>query len=240
LTVTLRREYFSGVACRWGAILVAIVPLAFAAVSSATTVVPAFNTAYGPITSLTPSDLTVQANAQIPTSCMRTSASPTVARFKVGDQVTIACEYGALASIAKGHGFRLGPVISIPGLTERFGDALPVPGPRPTQERCAAAWNKHAPLASRQAIGALTPLAVFVGAGTTDASAPPPSSHIASGPTCNISFYLPGWRTAEVSSVWKHGAAQDWSGFVHGGYGHLLIIQPSFSVSANGTLSSAH
>jgi hypothetical protein len=34
------------------------VPLAFATVASATTVVPLFDTAYGPITSLTPTGLT--------------------------------------------------------------------------------------------------------------------------------------------------------------------------------------
>jgi hypothetical protein len=225
---------------RWGVLLVAIVPLVFATASPATTV-PLFTTAYGPITSLTPTELTVQANAQIPTSCTRTSAAPTIAGLRVGDQVTIACTHGVLASITKTSSrSRLGPVIAIAGLSEGFGVALPVPGPRPTQEQCAAAWNKNAPLESREAIGVLTPLAVQVSRGTTAVVSPPPNIHTtASGPTCNISFVLPGARTARVSSVWKHGTAQNWTGFIDRGYGHILITQPGFSVSVNGSLTNA-
>lgn len=226
---------------RLGVMLVLIVPLAFAAVSSATTVVPLFNTAYGPITSLTRSELTVQANAEIPTSCTRASAAPGVAGLKVGDQVTIACTNGVLASITKGQGQRLGPVIPITGLSQSFGGALPAPGLRPTQEQCTAAWNKNAPLASRQTIGALTPLAVQVSRGTSSAVSPTPSFHtVASGPICIISFFLTGARTARVSSVWKHGTARDWRGFIDGGYGHVFITPPGFSISANGTLTNAH
>ena len=95
--------------------LVVIVSLAFATVSFAG--VPAFSIAQGPVTSLSTSELTVQANAQIPTSCTRASSSPVVAGFKVGDQVTINCVQGVLVSIAKGLSKPpLGPVIPIRGL----------------------------------------------------------------------------------------------------------------------------
>jgi hypothetical protein len=219
--------------------LVVIVPLAFAAASSATIVVPVFNTADGQITSLTRSEVTVQANAEVPTSCAKTSASPALAGFKVGEQVTIACTQGVLASITKGPP-RLGPDIPIPGLSESFGGALPVSGPRPTQEQCAAAWNKNAPLAAQQAVGALAPLAVQVGVGAGGVISPPPTMHtIASGPICSISFALTGARTAEVSSVWKHGTAQNWRGFIKRGYPAPLhdITQAGFTISASGTLS---
>jgi hypothetical protein len=219
-----------------------IVPLVFAAVSSATSGLPLFNTAYGPITSLTGSGLTLQADGEIPTSCTTTPGSPTATGFKVGEQVTIACKRGVLASITKGRGEpRLGPVIPITGLAESLKGALPARGPRPTQEQCAAAWNRNAPLASRQAIGALIPLAIQVVVGSGDVlTSPPPSSHVvASGPICDISFVLPGARTARVTSVWKHGTARDWQGSIDGGYPHLVITLPGFSVSAIGKLSKA-
>jgi hypothetical protein len=224
---------------RMGAVAAAIAPLVFAASSLATTV-PPFTTAYGPITSLTPSGLTVQANAEIPTSCTTTSSSPTLAGFRVGDQVTIACKEGVLASITMGRGQPgVGrPVIPIAGLAESFSGALPTPGPSPTQEQCAAAWNKNAPPASRAAIAALSPLAVQVGAGSAGVVSPPPNPHtVASGPTCVISFVLPGARTAQVSSVWKQGTAQSWRGFIDGGYRPFFVTKPGFSVSASGTLS---
>jgi hypothetical protein len=227
---------------RRGVILLGLVPLAFAAASSAAIVVPLFVSADGPITSLARSGLTVQANAQVPTSCTRSSASPPLAGFKLGDQVTIACEQGALVSITMGRGQPgLGsPVIPIPGLTEQLGGALPAPGPRPTKDQCAAAWSENAPFASRAAIRALRPLVVQVTAGSLGVLSAPPDSHsIAEGPTCVISFLLPGARTAQVISVWKHGTARAWRGFVDGGYRTLFIIKPGFSASANGTLRSA-
>jgi hypothetical protein len=219
--------------------VVVVVPLALAAAASAAPTVPLFNTAYGPITALTPKSLTVQADAQIPTTCASTTTSPSAARFKLGDQVTIACKQGVLVSIARGHGSpRLGPVIPIPGLTESFDNGLPAPGPPPTQRQCAAAWNENAPLTSREAIGSLSPLAVEVFRGSSDVASPPPNTHtVAQGPTCDITFVLPGVRTAQVTSVWKQGTAKSWRGFIDGGYPHLFVTQPGFSVSPDGTVT---
>jgi hypothetical protein len=234
--------------------LVLIVPLVFAAVSFAG--VPSFSIAQGPITALTPSGLTVQANAQVPTSCTRASSSPAVAVFKVGDQVTINCIQGVLVSIAAGLGKpRLGPVIPITGLPESNG-GVPAPGPPPTHNQCAAAWNTTAPLAARHAIGALTPHAAHVGAGSSSLASPTPSVHaVATGPDCEIWFLLPGIRTAWVRSVWKHRTARDWVGFIEqgGGFGvgrgilSQAIVkvmaetnQGWFWVSENGALSNAH
>src|ERR1700689_3038286 len=115
---------------RVAVMFVVIVPLAFAAVSFAG--VQSFGVGLGPITLLTPSELTVQANGQVPTSCRRTSSSPAVAGFKVGDQATINCVQGVLIGIASGFGRgSLGPVISIPGLQES-PRGVPAPGPNPT------------------------------------------------------------------------------------------------------------
>jgi hypothetical protein len=238
---------------RRGVMLVLIVPLAFAAVSFAG--VPSFSIAQGPITSLTPSNLTVQANARNPTSCTRTSSSPAVAGFKVGDQITINCIQGVLVSIAGGLDKpRLGPVIPITGLPESHG-GVPAPGPPPTHNQCAVAWNTTSPVASRQAIGALAPLGAFVGGGSSSLVSATPSHLVATGPNCVIWFVLPGMRTAELISVWKHRTAQDWQGFIEhgGGFGATRGIlsqaiikvmaetsQGWFWVSENGTLSSAH
>jgi hypothetical protein len=237
--------------------LVGTVPLAFAAVSVAG--VQSFGVGLGPITLLTPSELTVQANGQVPTSCRRTSSSPAVAGFKVGDQVTINCVQGVLVSIASGFGRgSLGPVISIPGLQE-IPHGVPAPGPHPTAHQCVAAWNATAPLASRQAIGTQSPLGAYVGSESGG------SADTATGPFCSIYFVLPGMRTAWVTSVWKNGTAGEWTGFTQTGsigptrgiLSRAVIkaiatastpgvslgtgIQPSrwFWVSRNGTLSSA-
>ena len=75
--------------------LVVIVPLAFAAVSFAG--VPSFSITKGHVTSLTPTELTVQtvqAQGQVPTSCTRASSSPAFTGFKVGDLVTIDASSG--------------------------------------------------------------------------------------------------------------------------------------------------
>jgi hypothetical protein len=237
------------VARRFGVILVVIVPLAFAAVSFA--VVPSFSIAQGPVTLLTSSELTVQANAQVPTSCTRASSSPAVAGFKVGDQVTINCVQGVLVSIAAGlRRPPLGPVIPIRGLPES-GGGVPVPGPSPTADKCVAAWNATAPIASRQAIGAQSPLAAYVGIESESLASSP------QGPACSIWFVLPGVRTAWVTSVWKVGTARDWQGFTqHGDWGPTrgilslaivdgIVAAPTpeashwFWVSQNGTLSRA-
>jgi hypothetical protein len=197
--------------------LIAVVPLAFAAVAAAS--VPSFSIAQGPITSLTPSGLTVQANAQVPTSCTRASSSPAVAGFKVGDQVTINCIQGVLVSIAAGLGkppLHV-PDIPIPGLPESNG-GVPVRGPRPTADQCVAAWDATAPLASREAIGAQSPLAATVGVESESLASPTPSLHtVATGPICSIWFALPGLRAASVTSMWKDGTARDWEGFTEHG-----------------------
>ena len=128
--------------------------------------------------------------------------------------------------------------------------------PYPTKAQCVAAWNKNAPLASRQAIGAQSPLGAWVGLASSSRVSPTPSSHaVATGPACSISFVLPGVRTAWVRSVWKQRTARDWVGFIEHGRGSdaprgilsQAIIkvmaktsQGWFWVSANGTLSSAH
>jgi hypothetical protein len=238
--------------------LVVIVSLTFAAVSLAG--VQSFSIGQGPITLLTPSELTVQANAQIPTSCRRASSSPAITGFKVGEQVTVNCVQGVLVSIARQLGSPpLGAVIPIPGLQESLG-GVPVSGPNPTADQCVAAWNATAPLASRQAVGAESPLAAYVGIeGDSAASS-------VTGPACSIWFVLPGVRTAWVMSVWKDGTAREWRGFAQPGYmaptrgilSQAIVraiatastpgtsdlgtgIQPNhwFWVSRNGTLSSA-
>jgi hypothetical protein len=195
---------------RVAVMLVLIVPLVLAAVSVAG--VPAFGVGLGPITLLTPSELTVQANAQVPTSCRRTSSSPAVAGFVVGDEVTINCVQGVLVSIASGFGGgSLGPVISIAGLQE-IGGGVPAPGPNPTARQCAASWNATAPLASRDAIGAQSALGAYVGSESVSLD------DTTTGPACSIYFVLPGVRTAWVTSVWKDGTTPEWRGFTQNGH----------------------
>ena len=192
-----------------GVVLVVIVSLAFATDSFAGA--PAFSIAQGPVTLLSTSELTVQANAQIPTSCTRSSSSPVVAGFKVGDQVTINCVQGVLVSIAKGLSKPpLGPVIPIRGLPQ-FHAGVPIPGPNPTAGQCVAAWNAGAPLVAREAIGAQSPLAAYVGTESVSRGSSP------GGPACSIYFALPGVRTAWVTGVWKDGAARTWQGFTEDG-----------------------
>jgi hypothetical protein len=201
-------------ACRVAVMLVLIVPLVLAAVSVSVSVagVPAFGVGLGPITLLTSSELTVQENAQVPTSCRRTSASPAVAGFEVGDEVTINCVQGVLVSIASGFGGgSLGPVISIAGLQEVSG-GVPAPGPNPTARQCAAAWNGTAPLASRDAIGAQSALGAYVGSESISLD------DTTTGPACSIYFVLPGVRTSWVTSVWKDGTTPEWRGFTQNGH----------------------
>jgi hypothetical protein len=216
---------------RSGLMLVVIVPLSFAAVSSAG--VQSFGIGQGPITLLTPSQLTVQANARVPTSCRRTSSSPVVAGFKVGDQVTINCVQGVLVSIASGfNAAPLGPVISIPGLQEG-PRGVPVPGPNPTARQCVAAWNTTAPLASRQAIGAQSAFGAYVGIESVRLAG------TATGSSCSIYFALPGSRTAWVTSVWKDGSAGEWTGFTqHGNTGPTRGILSRAIIEAIATAST--
>jgi hypothetical protein len=193
----------------------------------------------------------VQANGAIPTSCTRTSSSPAVAGFKVGEQVTIDCKGGVLVSITAGLGRHRSLLIPIPGLAENWSAGpAPVGGPRPTRDQCAAAWNATAPLVSRQAIGALTPLAAQVSTNPPYISVMRPSVRvIATVPACSISFVLPGARTAHVGSPWEDGTAQVWIGSIeHGGpfstndasvKEKAETSQGWFRVSQNGTLSSA-
>jgi hypothetical protein len=179
--------------------------------------------------------------------------------------VTIECKQGVLVSITAGLGGGFSPVVpifgptlslpgsvAIAGLPENFGSAVPVPGPYPTTKQCVAAWNTSAPLASRQAIGEQKPLAVDVSsdfaadyARTRNPIGFSGSGHlIAKGPSCFFSFLLPGARTATVRSLWKDGAAKNWSGYI-GSLGRVpttVVTAPPagwFWVSDNGTLSSA-
>jgi hypothetical protein len=221
--------------------LAVIVPLAFVAATAAATVFP-ISIAGGPVTSLTSSGVTVQANGEVPTSCTRTSSSPALTGFKVGENVTIECKQGILVTVAAGlgrpRGFTPPPFGSWPdlpsagavaGLPDNFGDAVPASGPYPTTSQCASAWNATAPAASRQAIGAQHPLAANVtsnwiadyatkttklsnGVSVTGSGGP----LIAKGRECLISFWLPGARTATIRSLWKDGKAQDWNGYVSG------------------------
>lgn len=233
----LAQAYPSEMARRIAAMLVPIVSLTFAAVSLAG--VQSFSIGQGPITLLTPSELTVQANAEIPTSCMRASSSPAIAGFKIGDRVTINCVQGVLVSISGKLGSPpLGPVTPIPGLRESPG-GVPVPGPSPSANQCKAAWNATAPLVSRQAIAAQDPLAAYVGSSTADLGASTRSSQDVAGPTCSIWFALPGVRTTWVTSVWKDGTARDWRGFGQRGYmGPTRGILSQATVKAIATAST--
>jgi hypothetical protein len=219
--------------------VLAIVPLALAAVSTATTPPPYYE--QGPITSLTVSRLTVQGNGQIPLTCARTSVSPSVGAFKVGDLVMIDCDQGVLARIAEAaKPTAPNPTTSIMGLPNRFATGEPVSGPSLTKAQCASGWNATAPAAARQAIAALSPLGAQVSWGTTtrDSSAGQPMRE---GPFCQISFVLPGHsaRTATVTSFWKHGKPEGWAGFIDrtGASFFLSADETEFSVSATGTLS---
>ena len=236
--------------------LIVIAPLVFAAVSVATNV-PTVSIGVGPITLLTPSHLTVQANAQVPATCTRASSSPSLGGLRVGSTVTIECKHGVLVSITAGFGSSggfvplFGPTLNLPGpvaiagLPEKFGRAVPVPGRYPTTQQCVAAWNASAPLAARQALG-IRPHSLLMSKAISLLSTPvinySDSGHlIAKGPTCYVWFLLPGARAATVRSLWKDGAAEDWSGYV-GSLGRVpttVVTAPGwFSVSANGTLTS--
>jgi hypothetical protein len=217
----------------------AFAPLAFAAVSAATTP-PSLNE-QGPITSLTASGVTVQGNGQIPLICSRTSASPSVVGLKVGETVMMACDKGVLARIAKARPAALGPTTSIAGLPNSFAPGAPAPGPFPARGQCAAAWNATAPVAARQAIGALSPLGAQVSVGTASRVSPPPNIQTLSrGPVCAISFVLPGQtaRTASVTSFWKHGKPEGWAGYIDQSGSRLFLStdETGFTVSASGIL----
>jgi hypothetical protein len=163
------------------------------------------------------------------------SSSPSIGGFKLGDVVMVACEQGVLNRIASGN-IHLGPLIPIPGLPARpVASGSPVPGPNPTKAQCAAAWNETSPLAARQAIGALTPF------GATVSWSSQTSSLSATGPVCVITFVLPGEaaRAATVTSLWVHGKADNWAGYVGPGglRGFLSADETAFSVSNSGALS---
>ena len=229
-----------------------ILPLVFAAASGGTNLPHGLTFVQGPITSLTPTALTVQANGAVPTTCTRPPSSPVGAGFKLGELVNIDCQYGVLISASQA-GLRLGLNITlIPGLPENPNvDArAPVPAPSPTQSQCAAAWNATAPLSSRQAIGVGAPLTAQVG--TQSVSAPVPGTRLAvqqtghgvvvvspvvTGPACVIEFALPGPRRAMVHGLWKDGTVPEWNGFIQ--HGSNYMDGPLFQVAPNGTISSA-
>jgi len=235
-----------------GVTLVGIVSLAFAAASLATSFPNGLTSVQGPITSLTPTALTVQANGAVPTTCTRPSSSPVGAGFKLGELVRIDCENGVLLDVAQA-GLNLGLDITlIPGLPENSNvDArVPTPALSPTRSQCAAAWNATAPLASRQTIGAGAPLTAQVA--TMSVSAPVPGtrlvvqqtghgvvvvSPVVTGPACVIDFALPGPRHAMAHGLWKDGTVPEWNGFIQ--HGSNYMDGPLFQVSANGTISSA-
>ena len=230
-----------------------IVALALAAVSSAANFPNGLTIAKGEITSLSPTALTVQANAGGPTTCTRPSSSPIVAGFKVGELVSIDCQNGVLSTIAPSRLIHLGLDLTlIPGIPESPDRpaATPVPAPRPTQQQCATAWNTTAPVASQQALGAEAPVTAH--ATVSSVSMPLPGTQLAfaqtahglktvspvvTGPTCTIWFALPGPRHAMVYGVWKDGTVPAWFGFTQPGFEY--INGTTFRVSANGTLSSA-
>jgi mono/diheme cytochrome c family protein len=229
-----------------------------ARVSNATTRSPFSGVARGPITSLTPSEITVQATGQVPTSCTRTSSSPAFTGFKVGDLVTVDCKFGpitwqpgVLVSITAGLGRPPSLLTPIPGLKESWSDGpAPVGGPRPTNAQCVAAWNTNAPLAARQALGALTPLAAQVSTNPPYITLMEPSPQaVATVPACSISFVLPDGRKAHVGGPWEDGTAQVWIGSIEHGRSSSTsdasvkkaaeTSQGWFWVSQNGTLTSA-
>src|SRR5262249_14255588 len=157
--------------------------------------------------------------------------------FKVGDLVMIDCDQGILARIAKAASTRGGPATSIVGLPNRFAVGSPAPGPAPTKAQCAAAWNATAPLAARQAIRALSPLGALISRGSADRVSPVTQT-TTQGPFCQISFVLPGQsaRTATVTSFWKHGEPEGWTGFIaHTGARFFLTAdETEFTVSTTG------
>ncbi len=242
LSVTSKEAYSSAVFRRIGGLaILALAPLSYAAVSAATTTPPSLNEA-GPITSLTASGVTVQGDGQIPLSCSRTSGSPSVASFKVGETVMMACDQGVLARIARKTSPALGPTTSITGLPNRFAVGEPVPGPRPTRGQCAASWNTTAPEIVREAIAGMSPLGAQVVVGTAGVISPPPNTRtLTKGPVCEIVFVLAGQtaRTVTVTSYWKDGKAEGWAGFLErsGARYFLSTDETAFAVSASGTLS---
>jgi hypothetical protein len=232
--------------------LVAVVPLVFAARSFGTNFPNGLTITQGSITSLTPTALTVQANGAVPTTCTRPSSSPVVAGFKVGEPVSIDCQNGVLISIVQ-SGLDLGLDITlIPGIPENpnADSRLPVPGPPPTQQQCAAAWNTTAPLASRQSLGADAPVSASVVVSSVSAPLPGTqltvvqtghtlkvTSPVATGPVCAIWFDLPGPRHAMVHGLWKDGSVSEWNGFIQHGFVYTDGAAP-FRVSTNGTLTT--
>ena len=189
-----------------GVVLVVIVSLAFATDSFAGA--PAFSIAQGPVTLLSTSELTVQANAQIPTSCTRSSSSPSRRRIsRLATRSRSTAYRVSWSASPKGSGKPpLGPVIPIRGLPQ-FHAGVPIPGPNPTAGQCVAAWNAGAPLVAREAIRAQTPLAAYVGTESVSRGSSP------GGPACSIYFALPrrangvgnrrveGWCGAHLARV---------------------------------------
>jgi hypothetical protein len=234
-------------------VLAVIAPLAFAAASLGATFPNGITIANGSVTSLTPTELTVQPGGGNPTTCTRPSSSPIVAGFKVGELVSIDCQDGVLQVITPSRLLHPGLDLTlIPGIPESHTrvTAMPVPGPLPTQLQCATAWNTTAPVAAQQALGA--DAAVTAHVTISSVSAPLPGTQLAfkqtahglvavspvvTGPVCGIWFALPGPRHTHVDGVWKDGTVPEWSGFTQPGFEY--INGASFPVSANGTLSNA-
>ena len=178
---------------------------------------PRFSNAQGSIITLTPSGLTVKGPGLIAMSCSRDSSSPDLSGFNVGDAVTMDCHQGVLTGISPGLGTSLGAGKSLPGLTGP-AHVMPAPGPMPTKQECASAWNTTAPMVARDAVAALQPLAARVLVGSLSVAGGHPFRTVANGPICSITFVLPGTQTVKASGVWKNAAVPLWKGFLAPGF----------------------
>jgi hypothetical protein len=231
--------------------LFAIAPVTFVAASFGATLPNGLTTAKGVITSLSPTQLTVQPDGGNRTTCTRPSSSPIIEGFSVGEMVWIDCQYGVLSDITPSRLIKPGLDLTlIPGIPEspNRASATPVPAPLPTQAQCAAAWNTTAPAAALQALGAEAPITAHVTVSSVSMPLPGtqpafkqtanglvPVSPFVTGPACGIWFALPGPRHAHVDGVWKDGTVSEWSGFTQPGFEY--IPGASFRVSADGTLT---
>jgi len=176
-----------------------------------------FANAAGTISALSPSGLTVAPDRAIPgsqnsggnVSCSLDPASPSLTAFSIGAVVAIDCEQGALREITSVDTQTLGKGEALAGFSQTKD--VPTPGPNVTTTQCSGAWNSTASASERQAIVQLQPFAARVGHGKTILSNTRAHTQVG-GPTCLITFVLPGARTIEVKGYWKRGTVPIWHG----------------------------
>ena len=135
-----------------------------------------------------------------------------------------------------------GTPTTILGLPDSFGPGsaiatgVPVPGPPPTEEQCAAGWNATAPLTARRAVGALNPTGAEISIGSVSDIYRAPSLHLVTGPSARIPFV--GAQEETANGLWKDGTTHNWTGSVGGPPEFAIATKIDFSVTKDGTLSS--